>query len=639
MKEPPDKYNTIKCTFMQIFKNKNHYNAIFDVVTRTHKLVTHTYQFLRLFLLDSYRNNEDIIKITDDIIKMAFKTLLQKTVGPKPKGDNLIIFNRFNLFLPKYQKLNFNKFIDGKYLSQILNYMAVDMLTNIENNIKLNFTAYLKRFVNSSFKKINNQLLEVAVKGTKTKLRKQLNKDLFDIKQDLINNTLLANNKYHSWIIQQRENIFNFEIKHSLEFDISNNPQKYIKSMIYMCLEIEKLGSKSFQFFPLRTNFYQKYCPIDTKTLIEIFIKENKNEYLSNIDKYKKSIWEKYFNLNDKIFKRKEYTFDYKISTDCYGVSIQFINNKYVENVKNKKLNKKSKKQQLKEACQNMTSQQKFEYKNNLKLQEKQKQEDFKLKLKQEKDKNKTEFKKLSKEDKTKIKIKIQENNKIEFPYLEELTETQLNNLKQSKWLVCDPGKNSLLVMKNKDGIKFTYTNRNHIRNTKRIKYQKLLKNYKDKHHITAFENYLAKFNSKTCNYEIFEEYIKNRNELYDILFYDYNKTIFRKYKWYSYINKKRTEDKLVNTIKQKFNDTIIIMGDYSVGKSMRGILSTPNLSLKRKLAKHFTVYNLDEFRTSKLNCKTEEENDNLILPDKKGVARSIHSILTFKTESKRLFY
>jgi hypothetical protein len=37
----------------------------------------------------------------------------------------------------------------------------------------------------------------------------------------------------------------------------------------------------------------------------------------------------------------------------------------------------------------------------------------------------------------------------------------------------------------------------------------------------------------------------------------------------------------------------------------MREMLSTPNLGLKRKLSEHFTIYNLDEFRTSILNYKT----------------------------------
>ena len=44
---------------------------------------------------------------------------------------------------------------------------------------------------------IREILLEKCEKGTKTKLRKELNKDLYEIKEDLLNNTLNSNNKYH----------------------------------------------------------------------------------------------------------------------------------------------------------------------------------------------------------------------------------------------------------------------------------------------------------------------------------------------------------------------------------------------------------------------------------------------------------
>ena len=62
------------------------------------------------------------------------------------------------------------------------------MITNVENNIKLNFFKYINRFVNSSFKKTNNELIEKANKGEKNELRKILSKDIYLIKQDLLNN-------------------------------------------------------------------------------------------------------------------------------------------------------------------------------------------------------------------------------------------------------------------------------------------------------------------------------------------------------------------------------------------------------------------------------------------------------------------
>lgn len=50
-----------------------------------------------------------------------------------------------------YKHLGCENKLDGINLSQILIYTATDMLTNIENNIKLHFFKYVKRFVNSSF--------------------------------------------------------------------------------------------------------------------------------------------------------------------------------------------------------------------------------------------------------------------------------------------------------------------------------------------------------------------------------------------------------------------------------------------------------------------------------------------------------
>lgn len=120
--------------------------------------------------------------------------------------------------------------IDGSYLSQVLNNMAIDMKTNVENNIKLHFFKYVNRFVNSSFRKINNNLIDKANKGKKIELRKILNKDIHEIKQDLLNNILKSNDKYHEWINKHRNNIFPKNYKKSYEFDVQNESQKYIKS-------------------------------------------------------------------------------------------------------------------------------------------------------------------------------------------------------------------------------------------------------------------------------------------------------------------------------------------------------------------------------------------------------------------------
>ena len=41
----------------------------------------------------------------------------------------------------------------------------------------------------------------------------------------------------------------------------------------YMCLELEKIDAKSFQFFPLRTDIVPKYIPIDMYSLSFALVK------------------------------------------------------------------------------------------------------------------------------------------------------------------------------------------------------------------------------------------------------------------------------------------------------------------------------------------------------------------------------
>jgi hypothetical protein len=632
-----DKYRTVKCSLVSILKNKNNASILFDATNRTNQIIIYTYQFLRLWILYNYKNNSNIPIITEDTIKMVFKTLTIKSSGPKLKGSNLEIFNNFNIFYEdNYKKNNNIKKINGKNLSQILNYTATDILTNIENNIKLHFMKYIRRFVNSSFKKVNNDLIDTAEKGKKTILRKQLKEDLFMIKEDLFNNTLNSNKIYHDWIIKHKNNILPTSYKNSYEFDIQNNPQKYFKYMIYMCLEIEKIGSKSFQFFPLRNNLIPKYIPIDTKTIIELLVNENKNDFLIDIENQKDSLWSGYFNLNNKIFKQTNYVFDYRISTDCFGISIQLIHKSYLEKEQNKKNNMKQAKKRIKTECENMTNTEKELYRINIKLEKKQKLEENKILNKQLKDKQKEEFKKLPKEKKEEVKLKIVKNKYIEYPYLEQLNDNQLKNLEKSNWLVVDPGKKNLLYMKNLNGKKLRYTNKKHLKITKRLKYQKLLQNYKNKNNIFTLENILTGYNSKTCNYDEFKKFIRIKNHINDILLVEYQKDIFRKYKWFTYINKQKAESKLINEIKTTYgNDINMIYGDYS-SYNMKHLISTPNKGLKRILSQCIPIYSIDEFRTSKLNYLTEKITDNLFLPDKKGKIREIHSILTFQMENLR---
>ena len=104
--------------------------------------------------------------------------------------------------------------------------------------------------------------------------------------------------------------------------------------------------------------------------------------------------------------------------------------------------------------------------------------------------------------------------NGTDFLYLEDLNNKQFEEVKKNNWCVVDPGKSCLLMIKDKNGNKYRYTNRKHPKLTKRLKYQRLIQNYKNKNDISKIENELNKYNSRSCNLEKFKEFIKNKNKI-----------------------------------------------------------------------------------------------------------------------------
>ena len=596
MKKPPDKYKCIKLPINSILNNneesQNIFNTIQDAVYRTNYITTKTSLLLRLLCLDKYHNGIDIPLINENTIKMCMKSLILPSSGPKPKNNNLLLLNEFK---------NLHNFTleDGVNLSSILNYYAITILTSIETNIKMHFFDYVNRFINSYFKVFYKDEI------TNKEFKKQLFKDLYDVKNDILNGTLNANVKFHNWINEYRFKIVPEEFEINYYYDVKATPQKYLKYMIFMNIELEKIEGKMYQFFPLQSSIIPRHIQIDTKSVIELLVDKGKKEYLDNIEVNKEFLWDKFFNITQKI---KDYKFDNTIITDGYATSLRFIHNDYIEGEKIKKEKMKKGRKDAKE----MTEEEKEK-----------KKLDKKILQDEEKELNK-----LKQKDKPKKIEKIQE-----FPYIDDVEKVDL----EGKHIFIDPGKRSLFTMMNDDGRFYSYTNKQRVNETKRLKYQNILKKYRDELEITSKENELSLYNSKSCNINKYREFITKKINTNEVLYKLYQNNKFRQYKWYAFINKKRTEDNMLNKIEKTYTkDSIIIIGDWSIGKQMKNFISTPNLSLKRKLQERFKVYNIDEYRTSCLNYKTEELSKNLYLPDKRNKERKMHSILTYKMENKR---
>ena len=159
-------------------------NILQNAIIRTNAITTKAYFLLRLWVLHKYHNNQEILEITGDTISMCMKSIKKSSPGQKPKGNNATL-------LEEFQKLNTFELEDGGNLSSILDYYATTMITSIENNIKMRFFDYIKRFVNSYFKYIYQDKIE------NKEFKKQLYKEINLVKNDIINNTLTCHEKYH----------------------------------------------------------------------------------------------------------------------------------------------------------------------------------------------------------------------------------------------------------------------------------------------------------------------------------------------------------------------------------------------------------------------------------------------------------
>ncbi len=207
-----------------------------------------------------------------------------------------------------------------------------------------------------------------------------------------------------------------------------------------------------------------------------------------------------------------------------------------------------------------------------------------------------------------------------------------------NSFIVIDPGKRDLFTAMDKNGKLIRYSFKRHLKETKRLKYQRIIQNHRERLGILKLEKQLTELNGKTVDPKEFKEFIKQKTQINKQLLLLYADLKFRQYQWYSYLERRRSDDNMVNRVKQAFGSKVVVFyGDWSVRSQMKFFAPTPNKRIKRKFVENFQVYNQDEYRTSKLYWKTEEEGNNLKLKDKDGKLRKKHAIKTFTMHNNRM--
>jgi hypothetical protein len=149
---------------------------------------------------------------------------------------------------------------------------------------------------------------------------------------------LTCDPKFHNWVKTHRPLILPPLMENGYAYDVQVNPQAYLPFMIAMNIELERIGCKMFRFFPLQTNLSPKHVTIDTTALAYLMIDEHVKDHLTELtDARKHELWSEFFQFPKKC-RINGYVFDYLIQTDGYAVTLHFLNQKYVEQVKQTKL-------------------------------------------------------------------------------------------------------------------------------------------------------------------------------------------------------------------------------------------------------------------------------------------------------------
>jgi len=347
----PLHFKTIKCKLKDILKEGINYDYLHNIIDRANKITTLCYLFIRSYLLFLYEQDRErdfpIINIA--FIKMAFKALSKiPKGGPKPNPFNASTLKSLEDFYNNHfaSSVGLTEKFDSINLSYFIGQIADQMCISITNNIKYHYYDHIKKYVKASFKEDLDEKLKNLKNREKDKVRKEFNKKLFLLTEDIINSTTECPEEFHEWLFINRSELVPISLlTTTFEKDIEENSSQYLKGMIYINKYLEANNKKSFQIFPIKSSINNGYIKMNTSALIDAFIFKYKKEYFDNVNIMRKYLWNKYFDLSK--LKLKNHSFNYEIATDGFAVSFSFIHN---DDIETQKLSKERQKQGRKSA-------------------------------------------------------------------------------------------------------------------------------------------------------------------------------------------------------------------------------------------------------------------------------------------------
>ena len=519
-----------------------------------------TYLFMRLYFLYKYENNQDFPEVDSQFALYCIRTL-----GTRDKrgsqSKNTILLEELESFYDKEFKpyLGKEKF-SLKKKTYLIPYLAIQIQTAFNNNLKEHFITRIRRFMNI---KCPQDLFD-------DKLDDKEKKKLFlKVKNSILLDKIEEKcpSEFKKWALGIRKDHLPSTYETSFSYDAKCNPSKYLSYTIKMNNEIEKMNDqidlqiaetkdeneikqlqsnkkRLFQPIPLRTSCVPGYITIDTNVILSTFGEKGESHFNKETRKYFRHIWLKAFKIDMKVFQMKGYHFT-SILTDGVGVSIIFEK----DGIKRKNTKKN-----------------------------------------------------------------VEMENIQTDTYLDELCDEELNVIKLRKIVSVDPGKQKLVEMLDEDGNQLRYTACQRRMESLAKRNKNIIWREKEKLNLQEMESELSSQNSKTTNYQRFKEYIKDKIKLNDKIKDFYQEKLLRKLKWRTKIYRRKSEDKFLNRMEATFGKREVVFicyGDWSNNKQMKHIMPTMGKGMRKIVAKRFDLALVNEYKSSQTchHCYKKLEN------------------------------
>lgn len=553
----PDKveqpyHKCIKTSIKSIVKDERVIREINRVAANCNKIVIHSLQLLKLYFLHLYDTDQPFPPINKQFITSLLKTVcVSPTIGRKPSTSTANIKSNLKTFYDAHYKNMQPEILEYTKLNTVLDYLAIDILTMYENNIRQRFVGYVEYFVNIVWRK--KELVGLMRKRFKTAKARQaavskLCRQLRSIKNDILSGGEKTSSPiYHSWIDGVRQTIMpqkTFQ-KNNIYYDLQCSPQDYLRPMVKMMKIVEEYGKGLPNVFPLRSDIAPKYIRIDTTSLIHLFFTKrqgSKGYYLTkgNLVKYQDRLWRFFFRLDKKCFHIEDahkYNFHHMIETDGVGCSIILL-----------------------------------------------------------------------REDLQGKRVRTSTNTSSNERYIDELSADEKEALRDKKAVAIDPNMSDLIYCIDGANTTFRYTQDQRRKETKETKYRDILQKNKrstkiDGKSISEWEADLSHHNKKTLQFDAFKSYIAAKNKMNNALSDFYEEYIYRKLKFSRFLNTKRSEQRMLARFEKMFGspeEVVIGFGDFEQKQHRKYKEPVKGKGFRTMFRKAgYQVHLVDEFRTS----------------------------------------